>query len=124
MEAMADDDGRGGDGRGEWLALGALLLPWLILSLLLPLSYLVLSMCLLLALAMLLCAAVVWSRQRALALHLDAEAWGLAAVLSLGFSMALLLGSAERSGYDAMCGECGSLQDARLTFCHACGAYP
>lgn len=123
MEAMADDDGRGGDGRGEWLALAALLLPWLILSLLLPLSYLVVSMCLLMALAMLLCAAVVWSRQRALALHLDPEAWGLAAVLSLGFSMALLLGSEERSGYDAMCGECGSLQDARRSFCYTCGAY-
>lgn len=122
MEAMAEDEA-GGDGRGEWLALGALLLPWLILSLLLPFAYLVVALCLLMALAMLVSAAVVWSRQRALALHLDPEAWGLAAVLSLGFSMALLLGGEGHSGYDALCGECGTLQDVRNAFCHTCGAY-
>ena len=110
-------------GRGEWMALGALLLPWGVLSLLLPLGHLVVAFSLLLSLAMLLGAAVGWSRRRAADLKLDAEAWGLAAVLSLGFSMALLLGGPGRSGYDAMCDDCGHVQDMREQFCYRCGAY-
>lgn len=113
----------GEERRGEWLALGALLLPWTVLSLLLPVPQLVAACALLTALAALLAGAVRWSRRRASALKLDAEAWGLAAVLSLGFSMALLLGAEGKSGFDAMCGECGRLNDARETFCFACGAY-
>ena len=109
--------------RGEWLALCALLLPWATLSLLLPLAHLAVSMALLLALAMLLFAAVTWSRQRAEVLRLDPQAWGLAAVLSLGFAMALLIGTEGKSGFDALCHDCGRLQDAREPFCHTCGAY-
>lgn len=115
--------GSGPAHRGEWLALGALLVPWYLLSLLLPLPHLIAACALLAALAVLVACAVRWSRERAEALSLDAEAWGLAAVLSLGYSMALLVGAEGRSGFDAMCGDCGRLQDARAPFCHACGAY-
>ncbi|HVM46330.1 MAG TPA: hypothetical protein VM582_10380 [Candidatus Thermoplasmatota archaeon] len=108
--------------RGEWLSLGALLVPWGVLTLLLPLPHMVAGLGALTALASLLVVAVRWSRMRAEALGLDPEAWGLAAVLSLGFSMALLLGAPGRSGFDAMCHECGRLQDARNAFCHGCGA--
>jgi len=108
--------------RGEWLSLGALLLPWGALSLLLPLPHLVAALGLLTALACLLTVAVRWSRMRAEALELDPDAWGLAAVLSLGFSMGLLLGSADSSAFQALCHECGRLQDARNRFCHGCGA--
>lgn len=108
---------------GEWLSLSALLLPWGILSFLLPLPMLVAALGLLVALAALLVVAVRWSRMRAEALALDVEAWGLAAVLSLGFSMGLLLGTSGESAYQAMCGDCGRLQDARNRFCHGCGSY-
>lgn len=110
-------------GRGEWLAMGALLAPWTLLSLLLPLAHRVVSVSLLLALGMLLAAAVSWSRMRAVALRLDPDAWGLAAILSLGFSMALLLGSDGKTAFEALCPDCGRLQDARAPFCYACGAH-
>lgn len=109
--------------RGEWLALSALLLPWGILSLLLPLPHMVAAFALLSALAGLLTVAVRWSRLRAHALGLDEEAWGLASVLSLGYSMGLLLGAEGRSAFEAMCHDCGRLQDARNAFCHGCGSY-
>jgi hypothetical protein len=109
--------------QGEWLAIAALLLPWGVLSLLLPLPHLVAAMGLLTALAALLTVAVRWSRARAEALRLDADTWGLAAVLSLGFSMALLVGTEGKSAFQAMCGDCGRLQDARAAFCYACGSY-
>lgn len=108
--------------RGEWLSLGALLLPWGVLTLLLPIPHMVAGLALITALAGLVTVAVRWSRMRAEALALDAEAWGLAAVLSLGFSMALLLGANGRSAFQALCGECGKMQDARNAFCHGCGA--
>lgn len=108
--------------RGEWLALGALLLPWLILSMLLPLPHLVASVALLASLSMLVFAAARWSRMRAHDLGLDKEAWGLAAVLSLGFSMSLLLGG-KTSGFDSLCDHCGRLSDARAPFCYGCGVY-
>lgn len=109
--------------RGEWLSLGALLLPWAVLSLLLPVAHMVAALGLLAALAGLLGVAARWSRGRAVELGLDEEAWGLAAVLSLGFAMALLLGTAGHTAFEAMCRECGKLQDARNGFCHGCGAY-
>lgn len=109
--------------RGEWLALGALLLPWSVLSLLLPLAHLAASMSLLLALAMLLAASVSWSRERAASLRLDADAWGLATVLTLGFGMALLLGAEGKSAFQALCFGCGRTQDARAPFCYGCGDY-
>lgn len=108
--------------RGEWLSLGALLLPWGVLTLLLPIPHMVAGLALITALAGLVTVAVRWSRMRAEALALDAEAWGLAAVLSLGFSMALLLGANGRSAFQSLCGECGKMQDARNAFCHGCGA--
>ena len=109
--------------RGERLSLGALLLPWMVLTLLLPLPHMIAGFGLLTALGALLWVAVRWSHMRAEALALDAEAWGLAAVLSLGFSMGLLIGAEGKSAYQAMCGDCGRLQDARNSFCHACGAF-
>lgn len=108
---------------GEKLALAALLLPWIVLSLLLPLPHMVAALAMLVALAALLAVAVKWSRTRAAELGLDAEAWGLAAVLSLGYSQLLLLGAQGKSGYEAMCDECGKLNDARATFCYGCGAF-
>ena len=108
--------------RGEWLSLAALLLPWAVLTLLLPLPHMVAGLGLLTALAGLMTVAARWSRMRAQALGLDPEAWGLASILSLGFSMALLLGANGHSAFEAMCGECGRLQDARNAFCHGCGA--
>lgn len=109
--------------KGEWLALGALLTPWMLLSLLLPVQHLVAACALLAGLAALLAAAVRWSRERAGKLGLDRDAWGLAAVLSLGFSMLLLVGTEGRSGFEAMCDTCGKLHDARAPFCYTCGAY-
>ena len=109
--------------RGEWLSLGALLLPWGVLTLLLPIPHMVAGLALLSALAGLLTVAVRWSRIRARELALDEESWGLATVLSLGFAMALLLGADGRTAFEALCGECGKLQDARNRFCHGCGAY-
>lgn len=109
--------------RGEWLSLGALLLPWGVLTLLLPLPHMVAGLGLLTALAGLMTVAVRWSRMRARELALDEEAWGLAAVLSLGFSMALLIGTSGQSAFQALCGECGRMQDARNAFCQGCGAY-
>lgn len=111
------------DAKGEWLSLAALLLPWGILSLLLPLPHMIAALGLLGALASLLIVAARWSRMRSQALALDPDAWGLAAVLTLGFSMALLLGTDGRSAFQAMCGDCGRLQDARAPFCYSCGAY-
>lgn len=111
------------DAQGERFSLGALLLPWAILSLLLPFPHLVVALALLASLAGLLTAAARWSNARAAALKLDAEAWALAAVLSLGFSMALLLGTEGKSAFQAMCGDCGTLQDARASFCYRCGSY-
>lgn len=111
------------EAQGEWLALAALLLPWGILSLLLPLPHLVAALGLLTALAALLTVAVRWSRMRASRLKLDAEAWGLATVLTLGFSMALLLGAEGKSPFQVMCGDCGKLSDARAPFCYGCGSY-
>lgn len=110
------------EARGEWLALGALLLPWGVLSILLPLPHMVAAFGLLVAIMALLAVAIRWSRLRAQALDLDPEAWGLAAVLTLGFSMFLLLGTKGASGYDRMCGDCGRLQDVHTAFCHACGS--
>ena len=121
-EARDDAPGLPG-GHGEKLALAALLLPWLVLSLLLPLPHMIAALAMLMALAALLAVAVKWSRSRAADLGLDAEAWGLAAVLSLGYSQLLLLGAQGKSGYEAMCDECGKLNDARDTFCYGCGAF-
>lgn len=109
--------------RGERLSLAALLLPWGILTLLLPLPLMLVGLALLAALGALLLLAARWSRLRAASLGLDADAWGLAAVLSLGYSMPLLIGTEGRSAYQAMCGDCGRMQDARSPFCHGCGAY-
>lgn len=109
--------------RGEWLALGALLVPWIVLSLLLPLPMLVAALGLLCALAALLACAIRWSRSRAEELGLDEEAWGLAAVLSLGFSQVLLLGADGRTGFERLCGGCGTAADARSPFCYGCGSY-
>lgn len=117
---LAADEAR----HGEWLALGALLLPWAVLSLLLPAQHLLVAFSLLFALAALLAAAVGWSRGRARALRLDAATWGVAAVLSLGFSMLLLIGAQGRTGFETLCLECGKLGDARAPFCYACGALP
>lgn len=111
------------EARGEWLALGALLLPWGVLSILLPLPHMVAAFGLLVALMALIAVAIRWSRLRAQALDLDPEPWGLAAVLSLGFSMLLLLGTKGASGFERLCHDCGRLSDARTTFCHACGAF-
>lgn len=111
------------DARGEWLSLGALLLPWGVLSLLLPLPHMVAAFGLLIGLCALLAVAARWSRMRAQALDLDPEPWGLAAVLSLGYAMFLLLGAKGNSGFDKMCGDCGRLQDHRTSFCHACGSF-
>lgn len=108
---------------GETLALAALLIPWLVLSLLLPLPHMVAALALVATLGALLACAIRWSHARAEALGLDPEAWGLAAVLSLGFSQLLLLGAAGQSGFDAMCDECGRLNDARASFCYGCGTY-
>lgn len=105
------------------LALGALLAPWLLLSLLLPLREMALAVALLGGLALLLHMAAAWSRARARHLALAEDAWALAAVLSLGFSMLMLLGRPTASGYEAFCGDCGRLTDARGPFCTACGAY-
>jgi len=107
---------------GEKLALAALLLPWIVLSLLLPLPHMIAALAMIAALGALVCVAVRWSRWRAAELGLDADAWALAAVLSLGYSQLLLLGAKGRSGYEAMCDECGKLNDARETFCYGCGA--
>lgn len=107
---------------GEWLVLAALLAPWLVLTALLPMPYVLVGLALVPALAALLLAAASWSRLRAHALGLDAEAWGVAGILSLGFSMALLLGTSERPLFEALCGECGSMQEARAPFCYRCGA--
>lgn len=109
--------------RGEWLSLAALLLPWGVLSLLLPLAHMVAAFGLLVALAALLAVGIRWSRMRAESLGLDPEPWGLASVLSLGFSMLLLLGANGKSGYETMCNDCGRLHDARMSFCHGCGAF-
>lgn len=109
--------------RGEALALGALLVPWLVLSLLLPLPFLVAAFALLMTLAALLASAIRWSRMRAAELGLDEEAWGLAAVLTLGFSQALLLGADGRTGFERLCDACGSASDAREPFCYGCGTY-
>ena len=111
------------EGHGEWLALGALLLPWVVLSLLLPLPHMVAALALLCALAAMLACAVKWARMRASAIGLDAEAWGLAAVLSLGYANGLLIGAAGSSAYQQMCYDCGKLSDARSSFCYACGTY-
>lgn len=109
--------------RGEWLALLALLAPWLVLSAFLPPAHAIVSAALLSALGALLACALRWSRMRAEALGLPAEPWGLAAVLTLGYSQALLVGMEGRSGFDALCHECGRLQDVRLRFCQGCGSY-
>jgi hypothetical protein len=109
--------------RGEALALGALLTPWFILSLLLPLPFLIAAVALLCAFASLLACAIRWSRMRATELGLDAEAWGLAAVLTLGFSQVLLLGAHGRTGFERFCHACGSASDARAPFCYGCGSY-
>lgn len=105
------------------LALGALLAPWALLSLLLPIGLMAVAFALLGGLALLLHLAALWSRRRAHDLGLSSDNWALAAVLTLGFSMLMLLGSAETSGYDAMCGDCGRLADARSSFCTGCGTY-
>lgn len=124
MEAFGDRDRDVRTrGKGEWVALGALLLPWYVLSLMLPLPHLAVAVALLTALASLLATAVTWSRLRAMDLGLDADSWGLAAVLSLGFSMLLLVGTAQGSGYESLCMDCGKLSDARTPFCYSCGAY-
>lgn len=108
----------------EGLAILALLTPWVILSLFLPMPHLLLSLVLLSALAALLFVASRWARLRADALGLDEETWGLAAVLSLGFAMPLLMGTKEQgSGFELLCHDCGRLFDARSTFCHGCGSY-
>lgn len=110
--------------RAEGLAVFALLLPWALVSLLLPFPQLPLAFALLAALAALLLAASRWSRLRAGELGLDEERWALAGALSLGFTMLFLLGGRERtSGFDALCHECGRLFDARSPFCHGCGHY-
>lgn len=124
MEAFGERDREPASrGAGEWVALAALLLPWLILSLMLPLPHLVVAVALLAALAALLGTAVTWARLRAIELGLDPQPWGLATVLSLGFAMLLLVGTSQASGYEAMCGDCGRLQDARAPFCYSCGTY-
>ena len=89
-------------GRGEALAMGALLAPWVILSLLLPLPHMIAALAMLCALAGLLACAVRWSRMRAEALGLDEETWGLTAVLTLGYGQLLLLGANGRSGFDRL----------------------
>lgn len=125
MEAFGDRDrDLRSRGKGEWIALGALLLPWFVLSLMLPLPHLIVAVALLTALGALLGTAVTWSRMRARELGLDAESWGLAAVLSLGFSMLLLIGtSSQGSGYESLCMDCGKISDARTPFCYGCGSY-
>ncbi|HUR67661.1 MAG TPA: hypothetical protein VM370_00315 [Candidatus Thermoplasmatota archaeon] len=124
MDAFEDDaPTRRDPSQGEWLALGALLVPWFVLSLLLPIAHMVAALAMLCALAALLACAVRWSRTRAGALGLDAEAWGLAAVLSLGFSQALLLGADGKTGFEKFCLQCGGTSDARAPFCYGCGSY-
>lgn len=123
MEAFGGSEEGPTRSKGEWIALCALLAPWFVLSLMLPLPHLVVAVALLVALAALLATAVVWSRMRAAALGLDAESWGLAAVLSLGFSMLLLIGTSQSSGFEALCHGCGKTSDARASFCYGCGSY-
>jgi hypothetical protein len=105
------------------LALGALLAPWALLSLLLPLVWMSVAFLLIATLAGLLHLGAAWSRQRAEQLGLAPDGWALAAVLSLGFSMLMLLGPQTTSGYDALCDDCGRLSDARSMFCTGCGSY-
>lgn len=111
------------ESQAEALAIAALLAPWAILSAFLPMPEIALAFALLCALAMLLLAAGRWSRLRAHELGLDEEAWAVAGVLSLGFSMLMLLGSRAGSGFDALCHQCGRLSDARAAFCHGCGSF-
>ena len=109
--------------RGETLAIGALLLPWVVLSLLLPLPHLIAALAMLAALGSLLACAVRWARARADELGLDVDAWGLVAVLTLGFGLLLLLGANGRTGFERLCDACGSTSDARAPFCYGCGSY-
>lgn len=108
--------------RGEWLALGALLLPWYILSAFLPTRAMLLSFLLLTLLAGCLLALTAWARMRARALGVEQETWALAMVLTLGYGALLLLGGKDAAAFETMCDECGKLQEARAAFCYSCGA--
>ena len=109
---------------GESLAVVAMLTPWVVLSLFLPMPHLALALVLLAALAALLLAAAGFARARAAQLDLDAETWALAAALSLGYANVLLLGVRRgETPFQALCHDCGRLFDGRAQFCYACGSY-
>jgi len=109
-------------GGAEAIAVGAFVAPWLVSVLFLPFLYAVMAASLATGLAVLLLASATWSRARAVELELDDDAWAIAAVFTLGFSMLALL-HGKLAELHELCHECGSLNDRRHAFCNHCGAY-
>ena len=110
--------------RGERVALAALLLPWAVVCALLPWGLAAAGLLLVGCLAALLVAAGEWARARAEARGHEPEGWALAAVLTLGYSMAVQLAAPRGGGspLQFLCTECGRLGDAEEPFCHGCGS--
>lgn len=110
----------------EPLYVASFLAPWVLLSLLLPASHRLGSLGLLGLLAILLLAAGVWARRHAEARGLDGAPWSFAAVVTFGYSNAILLLWRPQPGEGApsyVCGECGRLGDLHEPFCFGCGAH-
>lgn len=106
------------------LAVAALVAPWAAFSLLLPMPHRALALLLLALLAALLAASATWSRHRAAQTGRDGDEWALAAVLTLGLSMAPLAvrPTPSASALQFLCHDCGRLGDWREPFCFACGS--